>query len=340
MHEIHDTDTAMYSKKEAWHGLGTVIDHYPTIPEALTHSGLDWEVIQSDYLTASTLDAQQFIVDNYVANIRSDTGEVLGVVSKDYRPVQNRDLFDIAVKAAGYTARVETAGSLQGGRKVYLLLKTSSFAVGNDEIQPYFALFDGKDGSMGTIGTDTSVRVCCKNTLDAALSGKVSKISLRHRGNTIEDVYDQMVTAIKSFKQTGKIFREKVEFMATAKDWDSKRISLFFENVYTNIINTDIKKELAKKEPNHDKVDKLKIKASADIMKMQDKFIEESDMKLNVSTGWLAANAVTNFIQNRQGDRGKQTTQESRIHNNLIGNAATLSSKVMQSALKFTELYS
>jgi hypothetical protein len=51
------------------------------------------------------------------------------------------------------------------------------------------------------------------------------------------------------------------------------------------------------------------------------------------ATAWVAANAVTNWIQHREGSRGRKMSSNSRIHNNLIGKAADSSSQVMKMAL-------
>ena len=32
-------------KEKAWHGLGQVVDKYPTSAEAIKHAGLDWEPV-------------------------------------------------------------------------------------------------------------------------------------------------------------------------------------------------------------------------------------------------------------------------------------------------------
>ncbi|MFC0318691.1 MULTISPECIES: hypothetical protein [Olivibacter] len=34
-------------KEKAWHGLGQIIDGYPTSAEAIKHAGLDYEVVKS-----------------------------------------------------------------------------------------------------------------------------------------------------------------------------------------------------------------------------------------------------------------------------------------------------
>mgnify|MGYP001810371937 CR=1 FL=1 len=57
------------------------------------------------------------------ANVRSDTREILGVVGPEFVPVQNIDLgkFADAMVGANAAVKMETCGSLLGGRKVFLL---------------------------------------------------------------------------------------------------------------------------------------------------------------------------------------------------------------------------
>jgi len=57
-HNIHlNEQTGEHSffsvKEKAWHGLGKVIDNYPTSAEALKFAGLDFNVIKEDIYTTS-----------------------------------------------------------------------------------------------------------------------------------------------------------------------------------------------------------------------------------------------------------------------------------------------
>ena len=49
-HNINfNKQTGRYSffsvKEKAWHGLGQIVEQYPTSAEAIIHAGLDYEVI-------------------------------------------------------------------------------------------------------------------------------------------------------------------------------------------------------------------------------------------------------------------------------------------------------
>ena len=38
-------------QQKAWHGLGQIVEQYPTSEEAIVHAGLDYEVIKSPLFT-------------------------------------------------------------------------------------------------------------------------------------------------------------------------------------------------------------------------------------------------------------------------------------------------
>ena len=70
-------------KEKAWHGLGQIVNDYPTSAEALRFAGLDYEVIKEDICTTSFNDAGQAMdfnkrIKTHFATMRRDTGDVLG----------------------------------------------------------------------------------------------------------------------------------------------------------------------------------------------------------------------------------------------------------------------
>ena len=90
-------------KEKAWHGLGQIVEEYPTSAEALKFAGLDYTVAKRKLFTfdneneAANADIEikipEVVVPNYFATIRTDNETVLGVVGKDYEVVQNIDAF-------------------------------------------------------------------------------------------------------------------------------------------------------------------------------------------------------------------------------------------------------
>lgn len=81
-HEITATDNVVLTRNAAWHGLGVVVQDAPNAHEALTLAGLGWNVEQWP-LYATNGEGNRLSIDSKVANVRSDTKGVLGIVGKD-----------------------------------------------------------------------------------------------------------------------------------------------------------------------------------------------------------------------------------------------------------------
>ena len=111
-----NVENMFYVRKTPWHGLGTRVNEALNSKEALTAAGLDWNVIQEPIYTET-----EELIEGYKANIRDTDRKVLGVVTDRYKIVQNQEAFAFTDALLGEGVRYETAGSLQGGRKVWLL---------------------------------------------------------------------------------------------------------------------------------------------------------------------------------------------------------------------------
>src|SRR5690349_12438108 len=77
-----------YVGQTPWHGLGTRLDAPATSAEAMTAAGLDFEITMEDLVTASGIS-----VPMGQAAVRADTREVLGMVGRKWKPVQNAEAF-------------------------------------------------------------------------------------------------------------------------------------------------------------------------------------------------------------------------------------------------------
>ena len=102
--------------------------------------------------------------------MRSTDHAPLGIVSDRYKVVQNEDAFQFTDDLLGEGVTYETAGALQGGRKVWLLARMPQrYVIAGDEITPYMVFMNSHDGSSGVKVAMTPIRVVCQNTLNLAL---------------------------------------------------------------------------------------------------------------------------------------------------------------------------
>ena len=81
--------------------------------------------------------------------------------------MQNEEAFQFVDQLLGSDLHFETAGSLHGGRRVWVLAALPQHVqVGGDAIRPYVLLMNSHDGSTAVIAATTPVRVVCQNTLN------------------------------------------------------------------------------------------------------------------------------------------------------------------------------
>jgi phage/plasmid-like protein (TIGR03299 family) len=195
------TTRCIQSGEVPWHGLGAVLDEYPkSIDEALEEAGLGWKVSHGDVLVVKrpewtdhlgTKHPPELIpAKGFKANVREDTGDVLGIVSDEYEVVDNRAAFAFLDALIGSDMHFETAGSLWGGRRVWVLARLPEHVeLGGDLSATYVYVANSHDGSMAVTAAVTPIRIVCANTLGAALRQSGHGVNaqrtfrFRHTGN-------------------------------------------------------------------------------------------------------------------------------------------------------------
>ncbi|MBD5488691.1 MAG: DUF945 domain-containing protein [Lachnospiraceae bacterium] len=174
-----NVETMFYTREKPWHGIGTRVSEAPSSEEALYLAGLDWQVKQELVYT----DTGE-VIQGYKANIRDRDRRVLGVVTDRYRIIQNQEAFAFTDTLLGSGVRYETAGSLQGGKRVWILARLpKEYIISGEQISPYLVFSNAHDGSGAVKVALTPVRVVCNNTLNLALDTAKRSWSMVHTGN-------------------------------------------------------------------------------------------------------------------------------------------------------------
>lgn len=181
-------ESMMYVREKPWHGLGTQVEEAPTSSDALRVAGLDWNVVQRNIQVCGGAK-----IKNYRANVRDSDGAVLGVVSDRYKIVQNAEAFEFTDSLIGGEVRYETAGSLNGGRKIWLLAKLPETEIVGDKTEPYLCFTNTHDGSGAIRVCMTPIRVVCNNTLNLALGSAKRAWSVRHTGDMASKMHEARV---------------------------------------------------------------------------------------------------------------------------------------------------
>jgi phage/plasmid-like protein (TIGR03299 family) len=141
--------------------------------------------------------------------------DTLGVVGAQYRVIQNIDAFRCFDPCVA-TGKVQyhTAGSLRGGRIVWVLARISgSLQIAKDDlVEKFILLSSSHDGSSPLTMAFTTVRVVCMNTLSMALKGATGdkRLNIRHTasaGARIEDSGAFLVGVDDLFERNADVFR-------------------------------------------------------------------------------------------------------------------------------------
>lgn len=198
-----NVETMFYTRTKPWHGLGTMVMETPTSKAALELAGLDWKVIQKGLKTADGIPVMGF-----KANVRDTDEQVLGVVTDRYQIVQNEEAFAFTDALLGEGVTYETAGSLQNGRRTWILAKLPQrYIISGDEIMPYLVFMNSHDGTGAIKAAMTPIRVVCQNTLNLALNTAKRSWSTNHTGDIkgkMEDARYTLLYADKYMAELGK----------------------------------------------------------------------------------------------------------------------------------------
>lgn len=234
-HEIRDNDTVISVRDAGWHGLAEVLPDHVT-PEVARKKAFDWEPVEAPlYRAVPFIDengpqTRYEVVEEVKAIERSDGKGFLGAVGQTFTPTTNTELREVADAVEGIAAgdvRVETAGSLKGGRKVWMLLRLNEpIAVKGDphgDTIPYFALQNNHDGSGSFRGQALFTRVICDNTaqmadLEAAKRG--TEFTFRHTSgikDRIEEAKGAVAMWRQSVEQWNALMADLMDLKVTAK---------------------------------------------------------------------------------------------------------------------------
>jgi len=217
-------ESMFYVREKPWHNLGTQVMEAPESKDALSLAGLDWKVKQKDVYTEDYVK-----VPGYKVNVRDKDAASLGIVSDKYKVVQNEDAFAFTDQLIGEGVRYETAGSLQNGKRVWILAKMpNEYVIAEDKIDPYFLIMNSHDGSSGIKACMTPVRVVCNNTLNLALNTAKRTWATKHTENIMSrmtEAQETLFMAEKYMTELGKSIDELIQIKIT----DENALKYMFE---------------------------------------------------------------------------------------------------------------
>ena len=294
-----NVETMFYTREKPWHGLGTMVAEAPNSKDALRLAGLNWKVLQEPVYTEN-----EELIQGYKANVRDTDRKVLGVVTDRYKVIQNEEAFAFTDTLLGEGVRYETAGSLQEGRRVWMLARLPrEFIIGGERISPYMVFSNTHDGSGAVKTALTPIRIVCNNTLNLALRTAKRSWSMIHTGDIsgkIEEAKNTLLLADEYMTALGQEFE------------NLRKIKLSERQVQDYI------KVLLPMEENYTLQQKRGIEKLREDMRMR--YFDAPDLKNVGNNGYRFVNAVSDFATHSTPRRKTANYKENIFARTADGN--------------------
>jgi phage/plasmid-like protein (TIGR03299 family) len=186
-----ESDKPWHMAKEKLYGYGG--ESPMTARETMELARLDWRVAL--HPAAVEIGGQIYKSDAIHHIVRDRDCKILGTVTDRYQPIQNSEAFEFLDSVVGEIGQLRyvTAGSIDGGKRVWLLAQITS-EVGTlepllgDKVNSYLMLTSGHDGKNSLRAKFTTVRIVCQNTLNLALRTGDAGITIKHTGDPARKV--------------------------------------------------------------------------------------------------------------------------------------------------------
>lgn len=301
-----------YVGETPWHGLGQQLSQGASIDQWRIEAGLNWSAKRSPIFFNDG--AVQFEGDSEIL-FRSDTRKQLGIVSPAYKIVQPGEVLEFFrdIVATG-DMTLETAGSLDDGKKVWALAKThQDFRImGQDHVEGYLLLVTSFDGTLATKAQFTSVRVVCNNTLQISLNNARTAVSIPHSTE-----FDATGAKINLGLLDGGFtaFEENANILAKRKMKDKEAMQ-FILNIMAPGVNVE-------------DISTRKANIIQNIYNLYNGRGMGSQLASSANTAWGVVNAFTQYIDHTQGNN-----VNNRFRSAQFGQGAKMKNEVFAEALK------
>lgn len=306
-----NVETMFSVRQTPWHGLGTVLPDAPTVKEGILAAGLNWRVDQ--YPAYINTGNGTLPVPDTQVNVRDTDHAVLGVVGKQYVPLQNEEAFEFFSPWLGSgVASLECAGALDDGKIIWVLSRLNGVdreVVDGDPIQSFLLLYHSHDGRYPVTVQSTDIRVVCANTLRMAQRASKAIASARHTANLcdrMEDMQDTIAALRAEFDEAVKSYRR----LASVQVPGEKKLQGYIREV------------LQSKEP-----DTRSARGESNIISLFEHGQGQDNPHVG-GTWWAAFNAVTEYVD---WERGKD--QSRRLQSAWFGQGTAVKDRALSTAL-------
>lgn len=313
----HKVETMAWAHEVPWHGLGVEVPDNLTPKEMLVAADLDWTVERR----ATFMNwKEKKVKTGRDVLVRSSDGKILTHISPGWNEVQNHqaaEFFDEFV-GSDKSMRMHTAGSLDGGRKVWFLaeVKDSFVVAGKDQIDSYLLFTLPHEYGKCLDIRFTPIRVVCNNTLTLALDGRYDlMIKLNHSKKFDPEMVKKTLGLAHGRMEE---YKEMAEFLLKRKAAKDKVLE-YFRQVFPAAANS----KKAKDDPTY--LSKP-ARTAFEVLETQ------PGAEFGAGTWWQPFNAVTFSADHLLGH-----SQDTRLQSSWYGSNRVRKLEALKKAVEFAE---
>lgn len=300
-----------------WHNQGIVIHGTLSSEEAIKVAKLDWDVVPMPIY-----DERGIKIPGYKVNRRTSDGKNLGVVTNKYKVVQNREAFAFTDALLGNGVQYETAGSLDSGKRVWMLARMKNTTLAEENIDPYLVFTNTHDGTGAVRVAVVPIRVVCQNTLNLALSKASRHWSCAHKGD-IQSKLDEARFTLQSAdrymealeEEFGELKLKKVS-ERQVREMTDKLLEIEYKQLFNRAIKSG--KILDFKAANSQRNAEEKInRKKNDILEI---YFDKPDLRGTDYTAFRFINAVSDYATHTTDHKNTKNYQENLFMRTVDGN--------------------
>lgn len=322
--DVVDGKTQLFSAVPTWHEQGNVVQGVTSITEVLRLGGLLWKVEKAP--AQYTVGDKLYTTTDSFITYRDDTNAKLGTVGTIYRPFQNSEGAAFLQELVDrYDVQFESAGPLNGGKKVFISMKLPETvtvdAEGiNDQVVPFIAWLNDHEGEGKLKVVVTPWRPICGNTNRFALRDAITSWGVRHTTNglaRLEEARRTLNLSVKYFEQFA------VEETQLARiDFEVDQFAALLEELW----------------PSGDEADQSKRQKTL-LARREEALFERFAMesKRVGRTAYAAEQAVTDYLDHAAPRRVQKTMlADARATASLLGSDDDVKAKAHRQLMKLT----
>lgn len=291
-------NTTTNFRTATWNNIGTNLNT-KDFSEALKNANLDYTVNAQNVFTE--FNGTQIEVPGRKAIVRDD-GHVYGILSDNYKLVQNKDAFDF-INYIDEDIEFIKGGETHNGM-IYIIGKLNEVNVLGDKFVPHLIFQNSHSGGFSLATSICPLRIVCQNQFNLAFKESNSTFVIRHTKNAEAKMAVASET-LKNISQYMKLFNEKAELFAANKVSDSQ-VTKFINFMFpTN--------------------DEMSEKAIEKVEEEKTRFIKAYQNEDNANfrgSAWGLINGLTDYITHTSFKRKVENSDEKRFINTILVNNA------------------